>query len=53
MIGEDLDHAARGDVAKVASLDHQFQLGFESRQATNPLHSLGKARPSDAIDCRA
>jgi hypothetical protein len=31
VVGEDLDHAACGDVAVSPPLDHQFQLGFESR----------------------
>ena len=42
-----------GDIAVTASLDHQFQLGFESREAANPLLNLGKARPSDSVGCRA
>jgi hypothetical protein len=53
VIGENLDHAACGDIAVPASLDHQFQLGFESREAANPLLNLGKARPSDSVGCRA
>ena len=53
LIGANLDHAACGDIAVTASLDHQFQLGFESRKATNPLLNVGKARPGDAVGCRA
>ena len=53
MIGENLDHAACRDIALAASLDHQFQLGFESRKAANPLLNVGKARPGDAVGCRA
>ena len=53
VVGEDLDHAACGDIAVSASLDHQFQLGFESRKAANPLLNVGKARPGDAFGCRA
>ena len=49
MIGENLDDAACGDVAEAASLDHQFQLGFESRKAANPLLNFGKSRPGDAV----
>jgi hypothetical protein len=53
MIGENLDHAACRDIAVAASPDHQFQLGFESREAANPLLNVGKAGPGDAVGCRA
>jgi hypothetical protein len=47
MISKNLDHAACRDIALAASLDHQFQLGFESRKAANSLLNVGKARPGD------
>jgi hypothetical protein len=53
VIGEHFDNAAIGDISLSASLDHQFQLGFESRKAANPLLDVGKARPSDAVGGRA
>jgi hypothetical protein len=53
VIGENLDHPACRDIAVAASRDHQFQLGFESRKAANPLLNVGKARPGDAAGCRA
>src|SRR5271166_2528684 len=49
VIGENLDNPARSDSAETASLDHQFQLGFESRKAANPLLNFGKARPGDRV----
>ena len=53
VIGEYLDHAACGDIAVAAPLDHQFQLGFESCQTTNPLLNVGKSHSGDAVGCSA
>ena len=43
VIGQDFDHAAFGDAAMAASLDHQFQFGLQGSEAANTLLHLGQA----------
>lgn len=49
VVGEHLDHSARGYPAVPASLDHHFQLGFEGGQATQALLDFGEPGLGDHI----